>query len=80
MRDFEPRLALDGGETGLDFYRRIVPEAGAFLKPGGSLVLEIGCDQAPALRRLGKESGLYENTRVIKDLAGLDRVVVFKKK
>ena len=41
VRDYEPRAALDGGADGLDFYRRIAAEAGAFLKPGGRAMLEL---------------------------------------
>lgn len=52
VRDHDPRLALDGGADGLDFYRRIVAETGAFLKPGGKLMLEFGDGQAGALTGL----------------------------
>jgi release factor glutamine methyltransferase len=52
VRDFDPRLALDGGEDGLEFYRRIAMEAKAFLKPAGRLMVEFGDGQAPALREL----------------------------
>ena len=52
VRDHDPRLALDGGADGLDFYRRIAAEAGAFLKPGGKLMLEFGDGQAGALTSL----------------------------
>lgn len=72
---FEPMLALDGGEDGLDFYRRIVLDAEAYLKKSGLLLLEIGHDQAEAVRRLLEDSGTYEETGVIQDLAGKDRIV-----
>lgn len=49
VRDFDPRLALDGGADGLDFYRRLACEAGAFLKPGGKIMLEFGDGQAEAI-------------------------------
>ncbi len=52
VRDFDPRLALDGGTDGLDFYRRISREGRAFLKPAGRLMLEFGDGQAEALRKL----------------------------
>lgn len=80
VKDYEPRLALDGGGSGLDFYRRIVPEAADYLKPGGALVLEIGFDQAEDLHKLGEGTGVYEDFAVLQDLAGLDRVVTMKKK
>lgn len=49
VRDFDPRLALDGGADGLDFYRRLAREAGSFLKPNGKIMLEFGDGQAPAI-------------------------------
>jgi len=49
VRDHDPRSALDGGADGLDFYRRLAAEAGAFLKPGGKLMLEFGEGQADAI-------------------------------
>jgi release factor glutamine methyltransferase len=52
VRDFDPSLALDGGADGLDFYRRIAREAGAFLNPGGRLMLEFGDGQGPSLQEI----------------------------
>jgi release factor glutamine methyltransferase len=75
VRRFEPREALDGGADGLDFYRRIVREAPAHLKKQGWLVLEIGHDQAEAVKGLMAEAGVYEEPQVSKDLGGNDRVV-----
>lgn len=72
VRDHEPLLALDGGEEGLRFYRRIVREAPAYLKPEGWLCLEIGYDQGESLRRLLGEAG-FTDIEIVKDLAGLDR-------
>ena len=74
----EPRMALDGKEDGLYFYRKITEQAGAFLNTGGLLAFEIGYDQGEAVARLLKEQG-YEEIQIIKDLAGLDRVVTGKK-
>ena len=74
VKDHEPRLALDGGADGLDFYRRIVRDAWKVMKKNGILVLEIGHDQADALRELLSESGNYEDIQIHKDLAGLDRI------
>lgn len=74
----EPRMALDGKEDGLYFYRKITEQAGAFLNLGGLLAFEIGYDQGEAVARLLKEQG-YEEIQIIKDLAGLDRVVTGKK-
>ena len=74
VRDYEPSMALDGGEDGLDFYRRLAGEAGQFLNPGGCVCFEIGFDQAADVSALLKNAG-FDEVRVLKDLAGLDRVV-----
>ena len=74
VRLHDPYIALDGKEDGLYFYRRIISEAGKYLKPQGKLMFEIGCDQAEAVEELMKNVG-YEQITVKKDLAGLDRVV-----
>jgi release factor glutamine methyltransferase len=52
VRDFDPRAALDGGADGLDFYRLIASQAGAFLKPGGKVMVEFGDGQAEAIRKI----------------------------
>lgn len=74
VRLHDPYIALDGKEDGLYFYRRIISEAGKYLKPQGKLMFEIGCDQAKTVEELMKNAG-YEQITVKKDLAGLDRVV-----
>ncbi|MEI9950426.1 MAG: peptide chain release factor N(5)-glutamine methyltransferase [Pseudomonadota bacterium] len=74
VRDFEPRLALDGGVDGLHVTRRLVGEAMRYLSPGGLLALEGGFDQAPAVAALLEASGFSQIARS-KDLAGVDRVV-----
>ena len=74
VRDNEPAMALDGGEDGLDFYRRLAAEAGQFLNPGGCVCFEIGFDQAADVSALLENAG-FQEVRVLKDLAGLDRVV-----
>jgi release factor glutamine methyltransferase len=74
VRDFEPRLALDGGEDGLTVTRRLLGEAPSYLVPGGLLALEVGFDQAPAVAALFEASGFAEVARA-KDLAGIERVV-----
>tara|TARA_Y100000588_G_C14124032_1_gene868543 strand:- start:8 stop:859 length:852 start_codon:yes stop_codon:yes gene_type:complete len=72
----EPRLALDGGLDGYDFYRRIINEAPAYLNEGGILAFETGHDQARTIAELMKENGQYENMVIHKDLAGIERVVI----
>ena len=74
VRDYEPRLALDGSADGLKFYRRLAAESPAFLKPGGRLYLEIGWDQGEAVEELLKENG-FEDVKVVRDAAGNCRVV-----
>ena len=74
VRDFEPRLALDGGADGLQITRRLIGGAMAYLSPGGLLALEGGFDQAPAVAALLEQGGFADITRS-KDLAGVERVV-----
>ena len=74
VRLHDPWAALDGGEDGLDFYRRIAKEAGAFLSDGGTLMLETGAGQGPDVCALLKSSGFLQ-TVIYKDLAGHGRVV-----
>ena len=79
VRLHDPVLALDGKEDGLYFYRRITEEALRYLKPGGWLLYEIGCDQGEAVSRIMRTND-FSNIAVKKDLAGLDRVVLGQKK
>lgn len=74
VREFDPRLALDGGPDGLAPYRTIAREAGDWLKPGGVVMVEIGYDQGEAVSAVFLDTG-YGEISVHKDLAGLDRVV-----
>lgn len=75
VKDHDPIIALDGGGDGLDFYRRIIDDAGDYLNPGGVIIFEIGYDEAQEVLNLLGRAG-YINVSVIKDLSGLDRVVV----
>lgn len=74
VRVHDPRIALDGKEDGLFFYRKIVEDSVRYISQGGWLLLEIGCEQAEAVSGMLKRSG-YTGVNVKKDLAGLDRVV-----
>lgn len=74
VREYEPMLALDGGEDGLMFYRRIVDQAQSHLTQGGWLFFEIGYNQGQDVATLMQEHG-FVSVQVIKDYAGLDRVV-----
>jgi release factor glutamine methyltransferase len=71
---YEPRLALDGGSDGLDFYRRLAAGCAARLRPDGALFLEIGAGQGGAVSNLFRAAGSYGSIEVAKDLAGLERV------
>ena len=74
VRVHEPLQALDGTEDGLFFYRRIVEEAPKYLTKEGRLYFEIGHDQAKEVSELMEKAG-FSDIRVVKDYAGLDRVV-----
>jgi len=74
VRDFEPRVALDGGPDGLDFYRRIIPETEHYLAAAGFLVVEIGADMGNEVTRLFTDAGGYAPARLYRDLAEKDRV------
>ncbi len=80
VRDYEPRPALDGGPDGLDVIRRIVDQAGAYLKDGGRLFLEIGDGQADQVAGALERRGGLGDISVIRDYCGVDRVIEAKKK
>ena len=80
VKDHEPRMALDGGRDGLDYYRIIADKADLHLKTGGVLALEIGAEQADDVKKLLEKAGTYEGIRVIRDLAQLDRVIIATRK
>lgn len=74
---YEPRTALDGGEDGLLYYRRITDLADIILKDSGVLLYELGYDQAGDVARIMREKGY--NTATVKDLNGIERVILGKK-
>lgn len=76
----EPRIALDGGKDGLDFYRKILHQSHQFLMSKGYLCLEIGYDQKTAIKALIEQEGKYQETYSKKDLCGKDRIFVTKRK
>lgn len=75
VKKYEPHVALDGGDDGLIFYRRIIKESKYVLKENGVLAFEIGHDQGEDVSELMKEAG-FSNIKLLKDLAGLDRVLL----
>lgn len=72
---WEPRVALDGGIDGLEFYRRIAAAAPDYLAERGALVLEVGADMASEVSAICADTGRYRNIEVFQDYAGRDRVV-----
>lgn len=79
IRQYEPRLALDGGEDGLDFHRALVREAFSYLRPGGWMLLELGAGQREKVEALFREKDGFSNVKVRKDLSGIDRVIEAQK-
>lgn len=75
VKDYEPILALDGGEDGLLFYRKISKDSLKFLKNNGILAFEVGHDQADDVKNIMIQNN-FKNIKIIKDLADIDRVVI----
>jgi release factor glutamine methyltransferase len=75
VRLFEPAAALYAGQTGLDFYRRIISEAIDYLRPGGYMVLELGYNQAKQVQEIFASTGCFDRIKIIKDLRGIKRVI-----
>lgn len=80
VKDYEPRLALDGGPDGLAFYRRIADEAAKWLKPGGSVMVEIGWTQEPAVRAVFEGRPEFAVGESMQDMGKRWRVVRAKMK
>lgn len=78
IHDYEPRAALDGGPDGLVLIRRLLAMAGAHLRRGGTILLEIGADQGAAVTALAGEHFPHAMVRLMQDYAGLDRLVVIE--
>lgn len=79
VRDYDPRLALDGGADGLDAYRTITPQAAALLAPGGLLVFEVGHDQSADVSTLMRLAGLTLSHPPKADFGGIHRAVMGRK-
>ncbi len=80
VRDFEPELALIGGREGTEIGAAIIAQAPLFLKQGGTLIMEMGMGQTAAFSTIIKETGRYKTLEIVKDLAGIERVIVARKK
>ena len=75
VREHEPETALFGGPTGLEIYARLIEQAGALLRPGGILVLELGYNAADHVRSIVQAQRAWVNTSITNDLAGIPRVL-----
>jgi release factor glutamine methyltransferase len=80
VKDYEPIMALDGGEDGLEFYRCIISQAPFYLRRGGWILLEIGQGQSVRVSKLMEEGGHFLNPECVPDLSGIERVVKAQKK
>lgn len=74
VREYEPAMALYGGQDGLEAIRRILHDAPEWLSPGGLILMEIGYDQKEAALMLADGSGRYDKTEIMKDYAGIGRI------
>ncbi|MFQ5916248.1 MAG: peptide chain release factor N(5)-glutamine methyltransferase [Candidatus Binatia bacterium] len=79
VREWEPKVALDGGPDGLDFHRRIIQQGHLYLKDGGFMVLEIAPDMGEEVCRLLESAGRYSEGSIHRDLAGRNRIVSTRK-
>ena len=80
VKEFEPAVALDGGEDGLDFHRKIVFGSPQYLRPGGWLVLEVGQSQAGEVCEMMERTDSFDSLERIRDLSGIERVVRGRRK
>jgi release factor glutamine methyltransferase len=76
---FEPTAALDGGEDGLDFYRRIIKESPEHIKKSGFLILELGYGQAGEISKMVEENEWLNMVKIVKDFNDIERIAVIRK-
>jgi len=79
VRDFEPETALIAGPEGTEIAERIIHQAPEYLKPGGLLIMEMGIGQAAALRKIIEHTHQFGPIGIVKDLAGIERVITAKR-
>ena len=79
VKEFEPYGALAGGLDGLDFYRRLIADGSDRLKDGGFMAFEVGINQAQAVAALAESMPIFEKAEILKDYAGIERVVILYK-
>jgi release factor glutamine methyltransferase len=80
VRDFEPEIALTSGPTGTEIHQRIITEAAAFLAKGGTLIMEMGIEQAERVSVMAEKAAAYARPEILKDLAGIERVIILRRK
>jgi release factor glutamine methyltransferase len=80
VRDYEPRLALDGGDDGLRFHRRLLEGSSSRLRGGGRVFFEIAFDQAEQVHSLASQYSDFDEVKILKDAAGNDRVLTARRK
>jgi release factor glutamine methyltransferase len=80
VKDHEPRAALDGGEDGLFFYRKIIPRVSNYLLSGGWLLLEVGQGESTDVSEIIEKEGNFKNVERVIDFSGIERVVKAQKK
>ncbi|HLA50387.1 MAG TPA: peptide chain release factor N(5)-glutamine methyltransferase, partial [Thermodesulfovibrionia bacterium] len=80
VKDYEPQAALYGGEDGMDFYRKIIADAPAYLAKGGYLMLEMGYRQAGKIKNLIEQNNGFEDIDIKKDFAGIERIIKAQRK
>ena len=79
VKNYEPRLALDGGLEGISVVRKVIKKSSELIKTPGKLVLEIGCDQTEQIKKMLNKEGFYIN-KIVKDLAKKNRCIISTKK
>jgi len=79
IRNYEPRHALLAGTDGLAISKQIIKDAPTYLKPGGTLIMEMGIGQSCPLREFAKDTGQYEAIKLVKDYSGIERILVAKR-
>jgi len=80
VRDYEPKVALDGGKDGLDFFRRVLPAVDEYLLPGGWFLAEMGAGQDPQILKIAEKNPDLDSFTFAKDLGGINRVFKARKK
>lgn len=79
VRDFEPSMALVAGRSGTEIAEKIIDQSPEYLRPGGSLIMEMGIGQTAALRKIIEDTHRFGPAEIVKDLTGIERVITAKR-